>query len=226
MPGDDASRDTATPVTVAPLQPGDEPGFDALIDIYREAIAASERKPVAAIAAYLRDARYVVLAARDQAQVVGFAIAFFPAGADFWLLDYMAVAHGARSRGIGGVLFRAACAAARSRGGAGPCVIEIDDPRATLSAANKARERIAFYKRQGCRRLGSLSYILPLDVAGTPPLMQLLVHGLADAGSVPKAVVRRWLSTLYAQLYDRACDDPRIDAMLAGAATAIPLDVL
>ncbi len=214
------------PTLVEPLRPDDAAGFRTLVEIYREAIEPSERKPVAAIAAYLQDARYAVLVAREGAGVIGFAIVFFPNGADFWLLDYMAVSQGVRSRGIGGVLFRAACDVARMRGADMPCVIEIDDPDAALSVTNKARERAAFYTRQGCRRLQGLSYILPLDVAGTPPPMQILVHGLAGEPTIPTPRVRAWLSAIYSQLYDRAPDDPRIDTMLADAGETVVIEAI
>lgn len=208
------------------LEADDPVGFAGLIGIYREAIEASEQKPSEAIAAYLRDPRYVVLVSRAGPQVTGFAMAFMAQDKGFWLLDYMAVARSLRSRGLGAALFAAAREAVALRAGALPCVVEIDNPSAQLSSDNKAVARVAFYARQGCRRLRGIDYILPLDVAGAPPPMQLLVHGLPGEATVPRQTVRAWLETIYVGVYGCAATDPRIAQMLQNAAPAIPLDPL
>lgn len=198
---------------IAPLSPDDATGFEGMFALYEAAIEASERKPRAAIAAYLQDARCRVLIARDGDEVAAFAMLFFPASARFWLLDYMAVDARRRSQGLGAQMFAAACAEAAARG-AHPCLIEIDQPGAAVSPGNDPVARAAFYARLGCRRLAGLSYVLPLAVAGPPPPMQILVHGAI--GPFRKDLVRGWLTALYTEVYDRPADDPRIAAMLHG----------
>lgn len=205
---------------IVPLNPDDAHGFDAMFALYEAAIEASERKPRAAIAAYLKDPRCRVLVARDGDTIPAFAMLFYPAGASFWLLEYMAVDAARRSQGLGGQMFAAACADAAVRG-ASPCLIEIDQPGAAVSPGNNPTARAAFYARLGCRRLAGLSYVLPLDVAGTPPPMQILVHGAR--GPFPKATVRGWLTAFYTEVYDRPADDPRIAAMLHGLPDLIDL---
>lgn len=205
---------------IAPLSPDDAAGFDAMFALYEAAIEASERKPRAAIAAYLRDPRCRVLVAREGAEIAAFAMLFFPASARFWLLDYMAVDARLRSQGLGAKMFAAASAEAATRG-ATPCLIEIDQPGAAVSPGNDPAARASFYARLGCRRLADLAYVLPLDVAGTPPPMLLLVHGAA--GPFPKNTVRAWLTALYTEVYDRPADDPRIAAMLRNLPEVIDL---
>lgn len=199
---------------VAPVSPEDSAAFQALLAIYQEAIEKSEQKPPDAVAALLRDERYMFLVSRTGREITGFAIIFFPPDSDFWLLEYMAVAATARSTGIGGKLFQDTLVFGRTRSGGNPCLLEVDQPNAPVSPSNDPRRRLQFYAANGCRRLVGLNYILPLDVAGTPPPMQLLVHGLDGSSDVPVAVVRVWLSTLYSQVYGCAPDDPRIDVML------------
>jgi len=198
-------------ITITPLAADDAAGFEAMFALYASAIEASERKPRAAIAAYLRDPRCRVLVARDGDAVAAFAMLFLPAGADFWLLDYMAVDARLRSQGLGARMFAAASDDARARGRI-LCLIEIDRPGARVSPGNDPAARAAFYARLGCRTVEGLSYILPLDVAGAPPAMQLLVHG--EPGPFPKARVRQWLTALYTQVYDQQPDDPRIASMI------------
>ncbi len=45
--------------------------------------------------------------------------------------------------------------------------------------------------------------------------MYLLVHGLRDQASLPAATLRRWLSTIYTEVYTCAPHDARIDRMLS-----------
>lgn len=215
-----------TPQDLHVLAADDATGFAGLMAIYGEAIEASERKPADAIAAYLRDPRYVVLVARDEGRVSGFAMAFMAPDAGFWLLDYMAVDQGLRSRGLGTRLFSAVCAEVDKRAGPLPCVIEIDDPSAQLSPGNNAAARAAFYGRLGCRRLRDIAYILPLAVAGPPPPMQILVHARPAAEWVPRETVRAWLATIYAEVYGCAKDDARIAFMLQEAGPRIRLEPL
>lgn len=205
---------------IVPLSPDDSQGFAAMFALYEAAIEASERKPRAAIAAYLKDPRCRVLVARDGDGIAAFAMLFYPSGAGFWLLDYMAVDATRRSQGLGGRMFAAASADAATRGAA-PCLIEIDQPGAAVSPGNDPVARAAFYSRLGCRRVQGLAYVLPLAVAGTPPPMQLLVHGAP--GPFPKGTVRSWLTALYVEVYDRPADDPRIAAMLHGLPDLIDL---
>jgi hypothetical protein len=76
---------------VETLRPTDRVGFNQMLGIYRASIESSEQKPPETIAALLQDKRYSILAASNEAGVIGFAMSFFPEGQDFWLLEYMAV---------------------------------------------------------------------------------------------------------------------------------------
>lgn len=196
---------------ITPLAADDDSAFNQMFALYTQAIEASERKPRAAIAAYVRDPRCRILLAREAGAVQAFAMLFYPSSAGFWLLDYLAVDATLRSQGMGARMFAAASADAATRG-ARPCLIEIDQPGAAVSPGNDPIARAAFYRRLGCRRLQGLDYVLPLDVAGTPPPMQVLVHGAL--GPFSKATVHQWLTALYTEVYDRPADDPRIAAML------------
>jgi GNAT superfamily N-acetyltransferase len=209
--------------SVTPVDPEDRVTYRQLLSIYQEAIEPSEQKPADAIAAMLRDKRYSVIVSRTGADVTGLAMAFFPENGDFWLLEYVAVDTQLRSRGIGDVLFREVLSVAKSRIGNYPCILEVDQLGAAVSISNDLEKRMRFYARQGCRRLDGLSYILPLDVAGTPPSMYLLVHGLNGQNKVPKLLVRSWLSSIYSEVYECIHDDPRIEMMLKQLGPTIEL---
>ncbi len=204
------------------LQPGDDEGFAEMVAIYPEAIEPSEQKAPTELAKLLRDPRYVFLVARTGGNITAFAIMFFPRSGGFWLLEYMAVDKTLRSRGQGEEIFRGARAVAQSRSPGLACVLEVDQPGAD---ANTLR-RLRFYKRVRCRVISGLNYILPLDVAGVPPPMMLLIHGLDDASSIDRETVRDWVTALYTDVYQRAPSDPRIAAMVSRLPDQLSLEML
>ncbi len=216
--------------TFAVIGPGDHAAFQQLLRIYQASIEISEQKPVDALAGLLADERYSILVALHGDRVDGFAILFFPGkgGPDesgFWLLEYMAVDGSARSRGTGAALLREAMALGVSRNG-GPCVLEVDQSGAAVSPGNDTARRLRFYAEAGCRRLEGLNYILPLDVAGTPPPMQLLISGSSELTSLPASRVRDWLSIIYRDVYACSPQDPRIDTMMAPLGDRVQLVAL
>lgn len=209
--------------TITKVVPGDTTTFEQVLAIYQDSIERSEQKSADAIAALVADSHYDVLAASDQSGVTGFAMSFFPSDGGFWLLEYMAISVRCRSSGIGRTLFQGALAAGSARAGGHPCVLEVDQPGGIVSATNDPVKRLRFYARQGCRRLEGLDYILPLETAGKPPAMHLLVHGLDGQNEVSRATVHRWLEVIYLEVYGCAAQDPRIDTMLSRLGDSVPL---
>jgi GNAT superfamily N-acetyltransferase len=206
--------------TIEAIASADEATVRQFLATYQAEIEVSEQKSAEAFEQMFRDDRYSFLVATSEGKVSGFATAFFPVGSEFWLLEYLAVSSGKRSRGLGGKLFQAAVKFAEARTPARHCVIEVEQPRDDASAS-----RIRFYARQGCRRLRDLNYAMPKVAKGTPPPMHLLVHGLREQ-SVAANTVRGWISTIYSQVYDRNASDPVIDAMLAPNGASVAIEAL
>ncbi len=199
------------------LAPDDMARFEEMVSIYQEAIIPSEQKSPAELAKMLRNPSYRVVLASLAGRIGGLAISFFSARSRFWLLEYMAVDRKLRSRGLGRDLFLAAKRDAASIAGASPCVLEVDQPAVPAVADSDQSRRLRFYARAGCRRIEGLNYIMPLDVAGTPPPMWLLVLGLDDREAVSTSVVAGWLTTIYVEVYGQQPDDPRLTQMLSHA---------
>lgn len=191
--------------------------FAELVAIYEASIVASERKPAAELAGMLRNPAYRFVIASISGRTAGFTISFVPVGASFWLLEYLAVDPGLRSHGLGGGLFAAAERDATDIVGSAPCLLEVDQPVAMDTSANQVARRLKFYRRLDCRKIAGLNYILPLDVAGKPGPMWLLVRGLEDCDGVPTADVADWLTAIYVGVYTQRADDPRITTMLSNA---------
>ncbi|MDX2204773.1 MAG: GNAT family N-acetyltransferase [Hyphomicrobiaceae bacterium] len=199
--------------TITLLDPSNAGQVGQFLRIYQSSIEPSEQKTAAQMAALVADARYRILVSLENGTVSGFAMSFVPSGAQFVLLEYMAVDAELRSCGIGAALLEAAADAALQR--SVPLLLEVDQPGSPVSPGNDPARRLRFYAERGCNRLVGLDYILPLATNGTPPAMWLLLRGRTRALS--HVEIRDWLTTLYVEVYAQSADDPRIDAMLSGA---------
>jgi GNAT superfamily N-acetyltransferase len=205
--------------TIEPLLSHDEQGLSDLLSIYQEAIEPSEQKPPEEIARFLANESFSIFVARKTKEIAGFTISYFPPNAEFWLLDYMAVAKDARSQGIGEKLLQSAIEYAHKRDKlAGLMEVDIEHEEKAAPA-----RRLGFYARFGCRRISGLNYVLPQVGAGLPPPMQLLVHGLIGQEFLPKDTLRDWITTLYTEHYSSKADDPRIAIMMDDLPVRIPL---
>lgn len=212
--------------TFSILNGADHRDLAALVCIYQQAIDPSEQKKPAEISAMLADPNYSFTVCKHGEQVVGFSIAFFPEAADFWLLEYMAVAELARGQRLGEALFHQAYANGLKRDPARVCVLEVDQPRASSNVHNDTLGRVRFYKRLGCRALHGLDYILPLESGGTPPPMMLLTYREPPLDHVGRQQVRGWLTTLYVEVYNQSAEDPRIIQMLSRLGPSLPVVAL
>ena len=70
---------------------------------------------------------------------------------------------------------------------------------------------------------------MPLAGEGAPPEMDLLVHTAEPLGrparnEVARGEVKRWLETIYRDVYHCAPDDPRLAQMVAALPDPVLLD--
>jgi GNAT superfamily N-acetyltransferase len=192
--------------------------FDAVHALYAQTIELSEQKTEAEIRAAFANSLYCFLVAEEAGVIVGFSILYLPLAADFWVLEYLAVAPSHEGQGLGGRLFAESAAVAEGRVG----LVEVDSDSGEDAGSAKRRRRLGFYAHAGCRRLGDISYVLPLRANGTPPPMEILVHAPEAFTSVPAVTTRDWLTRLYVEVYGQPADDPRIDLMLTGQSGDVP----
>lgn len=208
------------------LTPSHRAELDALIAIYQEAIEPSEQKVPSEIQGMLSDTRCVLTVSRTFGEIAGFTIAQFPVGADFWLLEYMAVATNLRRRGVGEALFGQAYRYGLQRDRERLCLLEVDQTGNRVSANNNAEDRVRFYRRLGCRLVSGLNYLLPLEANGAPPPQMLLTYRLPPLESVGKDTVREWLSTIYRDIYGKPVSDPRIGTMVSNLPEVIRINCM
>ncbi len=185
-------------VTTRRVTRPDDPAVAAAERIYVAAIPAAERKASAWFRALPMAGRSTLVVAERADAVVGFAAVFVPTGpADAALLEYLAVADAARGGGVGGALVDHVLRTVDR-----PLLIEVQ-----ANDADADRRR-AFYRRHGCRDVLGLAYQLPLPNA--PPMTLML----AGPPAVSRAELSRWLATVYADVYGRRRDDPRLSTMV------------
>jgi ribosomal protein S18 acetylase RimI-like enzyme len=198
-------------------------GFEALYNIYSHTIAASEQKARPAVEAMTESRNYRLFIASVGEMVVGFSIFYLPDNKDFALLEYMAVDERSQGHGIGSKMFLETVDTMERIDGPCPVLLEVDSDREiTLDHADRLR-RIKFYRNLGCRRIRGLAYVMPSVGRGAPPQMDIYVFRERDP-KVPRADLKRWLTTIYEDIYKRPQDDPRIEEMLSPLGDSIPLE--
>jgi GNAT superfamily N-acetyltransferase len=189
--------------------------FRQLYAIYASSIVAREQKPETWIGAMVAAPEYRVWVAKEGGLVRGFSIVFESAAAGFALLEYMAVAPQQRNRGLGRELFlRSVAFAAAPQGLKLPVLLEIDSDREASSDRAMRTRRAQFYRRLGCLRIAALRYLMPLPGEGSSPEMDLMVYAAEPVDCVARGELKRWLETLYRDVYHCSPDDRRIGQML------------
>ena len=206
-------------IRITQLEPDDAEGLDHVYALYQAAILRTEQRPEAEFRALIRRPDYLFVVARMDEAIIGFAVAWAPEQADFWLFEYAAVAPEARGNKIGSHLL---LATRQLIGIERTALVEVD---ANTGSEEQAR-RLEFYKRLGCRELRGLEYLLPLDAFGQPPPMLLLAMLHPDLHSVPVMVLEEWLRRIYAEAYGKGLDDPRLARMIDPLPDDVPLLVL
>jgi GNAT superfamily N-acetyltransferase len=204
------------PVKLEQLESSEGETFRQLYAIYAASIATREQKPEGWIADMIGAAEYRVWVAKAGGIVRGFSILFIPAAGGFALLEYMAVAADRRNQGLGAELFRRTVEHAVTPGGRKlPVLLEIDSDREASSDRAMRTRRERFYRRLGCLRIAGLHYLMPLAGEGSPPEMDLLVYSTEQLGRLGWSELRRWLATIYRDVYRCSPGDPRLAQMVA-----------
>jgi len=206
-------------ITIQLLGESDAEGFAQAYAIYRDAIEKSEQRTEAEFRKLLLRPDYRFLVARRDGVMAGVAVSYLPSEDYFWLFEYAAVAPEARGAGLGQLLFRASQAMA---GAARTALVEVD---ADTGTEDQAR-RLTFYRRLGCRRVGGLDYLLPLQAFGEPPPMWMLALARPEVRTLDVALVERWLRAIYEDVYAKRLDDPRLAQMIDPLLDEIPLEAI
>jgi hypothetical protein len=193
-----------------------DPGFCALFEIYSEAIPAGESKSRDEIAAMICSPNYCVLVFESKGVVLGFTMTYAPQNETYALLEYMAVSRKLRSQGFGSSFFQLAISSEFLPPRHEVVIVEIDSPEESSARDVEFRlRRLEFYRRNGCVLVPRLNYLFPLVCETPAPEMKLLAHFRGKPRNVLKSEFRRWLQSIYTEVYAMDAKDSRIDEMLS-----------
>lgn len=207
------------------LRSGDGETFRQLFAIYAASITPREQKSEDWLRAMVGAPEYRVWVARAAGQVLGFSFLFLPHAESFALLEYMAVAPEHRGQGLGAELFRRSVAhAAAPDRDVRPVLLEIDSDREASSDRAIRTRRERFYRRLGCVKIAGLHYLMPLRGAGPVPEMDLMLYPAQPIAGVARDDLKRWLQTIYRDVYRCSPDDPRIARMLVPLADPVSVE--
>lgn len=199
------------------LPEGDADAFAQAYSIYTDAIELTEQRTEEQFRKLRLRPDYRFLVAKRGDVIVGVSVSYVPSEDYFWLFEYAAVAPWARGGGVGALLFDAGRELAGTQRVA---LIEVDADRGEEAQSR----RLNFYRRLECRRLGGLSYVLPLEAYGTPPPMWLLALAPPETKTMDVTLVERWLRAIYEDVYGIRLDDPRLARMIDPLPDRVPLD--
>jgi hypothetical protein len=199
------------------LPEGDADAFDQAYTIYHDAIELSEQRTEEQFRKLRLRPDYRFLVAKRNDVIVGLSVSYVPSEDYFWLFEYAAVAPWARGFGVGAQLFEASRELA---GAQRVALVEVDADRGEEAQSR----RLNFYRRLGCRRLGGLEYLLPLEAFGQPPPMWLLALAQPDVRALDVNLVERWLRSIFEDVYAQRLDDPRLARMIDPLPDRVPLD--
>ncbi len=184
--------------------------FEQFFQIYEEALPANERKSREQVAEFVTRLDYHVLVVKSGEQVLCFLIVFMSLNQEVGLLEYMATARQARNQGLGAEMFKKAAEIAGER----PLLVEVDSEREDSLDREIRRRRKNFYFRSGCQQIEGLNYLMPQVSDSKPPVMDLLYYWKGCTTRPSDDLIRCWIKTVYAEVYQRPPDDPGIEWMI------------
>lgn len=199
------------------LHPADEVRFGELVRLYEEAFPAAERKPVSVLQHMLAAPGYQFLLALENEMTAGFAIVCLLQGTGVAMLEYMAIEPARRMRGLGRQLVAAIMASLELPKRV--LLLEVESDRVPSPDRDTRTRRKRFYRAMGAREVEGLRWLMPTVADAPPPPMEWMIF--AAAHGVRREDLRRWISSIYVEVYRQRSDDPRIDEMLA----ALPPEV-
>ena len=193
--------------------------IDDLCDIYIESFPPSERVDLRVLAADIVDNRSWLFTARMAHNLMGFAVTTPLSGTQVHLLEYMAVAKEARSRGIGALLLQSVSKhAAQSSDNVIGCILEVEsDDFGTEDEQLIRKRRIEFYLRNGVLPVTCAPLYQVPSFAGDDAILPMKLMWLPlnnETGTLSGRKLRDCICSIYNQSYGLSTDDPFVQSAL------------
>lgn len=188
-----------------------DPRFGEALAIYHEAFPLNERRPDSLMAKGLDNGKFEMQVGLIGGQVVLMAYFFPVPEMAYVFLDYLAVSHTQRGKGLGGIFLQGFGESLRQTGRR--FILECEDPDFGENPEQRER-RIRFYLENGGAVLQNVPYFLPSFGGSQPIEMTLMVLPGKAGEQLPGAEVRQLICALYRDAYGRSETDETLQNIL------------
>lgn len=195
------------------VQHFDSSEFNESIKLYESSFPPNENttRPVGKVVEMLKnDENYHLYTSLNHKEVVGISLMYVFRSLGIGLLDYIAVHHDYRRRGIGKKLFEFTLEKFKSDATNGiGILIEVQKENAVDLCERNLRERsIRFYMRMGAKIMDRVDYILPaLQDGFSSEEMYLMIRPLGELDCLLKESVVRYIQAIYSTIYQYQGND-------------------
>jgi len=198
------------------LDRADANQFEEFFRIYSESIEKSEQKPKEAIQKLSSRNDYSIRLLYSESALSGFSLSYLNLEKKFALLEYMAVDQSKRSHGLGADLLRDLTTSLFEKH-MNWLVLEVDSPYQTSADQSLRVRRVDFYKKNRCREVEKLDYILPLPSAPPDLSMKLMLYDIQNTASdtVSALALREIVQDIYVSVDGCDASDARLEKMFS-----------
>ncbi len=186
--------------------------FNSAINIYIQAIPATERQSIDTIKQRVSSGKEKLFIESIDGEVALMALLYPLEGTEFVLLDYMAVKEEYRKRGVGSEFLKNIYTVTGWKNKL--FILEVENPKTGTDQETRQR-RVYFYRKNGAKILKHVHYVLPPLQGNSLIDMILLVISqnrrlLWLSGEAIKEVIVQ----IYKELYCRDADDPLLASFI------------
>ena len=185
--------------------------YEQAIAIYEQSLPANERQPRSVIEDRLNQCLCTLYAVMEEDSVIGMMVIWIFEETPFTFLDYLAVHHDYRGKGIGEFCMNLIREEFKQLNKS--MLIEVEDPDYGDDRITKVR-RIRFYEKCGAKWLANTPYIIPpLDGTEPTPMLLLIVTN-EDVTQLEGTSIKSIVQRIYRSVYEKTESDLLLNSFI------------
>lgn len=194
--------------------------FAEAMSIYLDSFPPSERHAVEVVADRVNSGASQLYVGTLEGKVVFMALLWPLKTTDFILLDYMATKDGQRGKGFASTFLNEM--RPRLSGSKRYFILEVESPASVEDRAAREK-RVSFYRHHGAKEMKGVRYLLPPLDGNKPTEMILMLFPEYEGGRVDGLTVKRLITQMYSELYNRGADDELLRSFIDDVGDAVEL---
>jgi GNAT superfamily N-acetyltransferase len=194
--------------------------FSAAMEIYCGAFPLNEQQPLHVIKERVEKGLSELYIGHADKEIVFMALLWPLKDTDFILLDYMATLHSHRGKSAGSYFLQHITQLLKENNKY--FILEAESPAFGNNKEERER-RVAFYKRNGAKLLKDVRYVLPGMHGLEPTEMVLLMLPEYKNGNIGGTLVRKLVTQVYGELYNRHAGDDLLETSLQSIKDSVQL---